>query len=295
MDGAEVMSMEVLIDVLWDGLADGLRLIPFLLITYVIMEYLEHKTTTKTRAVMRRAGRLGPLAGSIAGAFPQCGFSAAASSLYAGGILTTGTLIAVFLSTSDEMLPVFISESVGIRQILMILGIKVVLGAVTGFVVDFVFRFRLVPIRYKEIHTMCESEHCGCEEGIFKSAVKHTVKIFIFIFIITVILNLLISFFGEENLTTFISDSPFMGPVFAGVIGLIPNCASSVVITQLFLNHLISFGTMMSGLLVAAGVGLLVLFRTNKRWKENLSILGILYVSGVLWGIVIDLVTKLIS
>lgn len=295
MDGAEVMSMEVLVDVLWDGLADSIRLIPFLLVTYVIMEYLEHKTTTRTRAIVRRAGRLGPLAGSIAGAFPQCGFSAAASSLYAGGLLTTGTLIAVFLSTSDEMLPVFISEAVDIRQIFVILGLKVVLGTVTGFVIDFVFRFRPFPIRYKEIHTMCESEHCGCEEGIFKSAVKHTVKIFVFIFIITVMLNALIFFFGEENLVTFMSKSPFMGPVLAGVIGLIPNCASSVVITQLFLNHLISFGTMMSGLLVGAGVGLLVLFRTNKRWKENLSILGILYVSGVIWGIVLDIVMRFIS
>lgn len=288
------MTVEILTAVLWDGLVDSLKLIPFLLITYVIMEYLEHKTTTKTRAIVRRAGRLGPLAGSVAGAFPQCGFSAAASSLYAGGILTTGTLIAVFLSTSDEMLPVFLSEAVDIREILIILGIKIVLGTVTGFLVDFVFRFRPFPIRYKEIHTMCESEHCGCEEGIFKSAVKHTLKIFAFIFLITVLLNALIVFFGEERLSTFMSGRPLMGPVLAGVVGLIPNCASSVVITQLFLNHLISFGTMMSGLLVGAGVGLLVLFRTNKRWKENLSILGILYVSGVVWGIVTDVVMKLI-
>lgn len=288
------MTVEILTAVLWDGLVDSLKLIPFLLITYVIMEYLEHKTTTKTRAIVRRAGRLGPLAGSVAGAFPQCGFSAAASSLYAGGILTTGTLIAVFLSTSDEMLPVFLSEAVDIREILIILGIKIVLGTVTGFLVDFVFRFRPFPIRYKEIHTMCESEHCGCEEGIFKSAVKHTLKIFAFIFLITVLLNALVVFFGEERLSTFMSGRPLMGPVLAGVVGLIPNCASSVVITQLFLNHLISFGTMMSGLLVGAGVGLLVLFRTNKRWKENLSILGILYVSGVVWGIVTDVVMKLI-
>lgn len=282
------MSMEALTDVLWDGLIDSIRLVPFLLITYVIMEYVEHKTTTRIRAAVRRAGRLGPLAGSVAGVFPQCGFSAAASSLYAGGLLTTGTLIAVFLSTSDEMLPVFLSESVDIRAILFILGLKVAAGALTGFVVDVVFRLRSFPIRYKEIHTMCESEHCGCEEGIFKSAVKHTLKIFVFIFIITVILNMLIFFFGEEHLADLMSKSPFLGPVLAGIVGLIPNCASSVVITQLFLNHLISFGTMMAGLLVGAGVGLLVLFRTNKRWKENLSILGILYGSGVLWGIALN-------
>lgn len=287
------MSVKILMEVLLDGLIDSLKLVPFLFVTYLIMEYLEHKTSTKTRAVVRRAGKLGPLAGSVAGVFPQCGFSAAASSLYAGGIITTGTLIAVFLSTSDEMLPIFISEAVSIRIIVLIIGIKIIIGGITGFLVDFVFRFRPAPIRYKEIHSMCESEHCGCEDGIFKSAVKHTLKIFIFIVIITSALNLLIAFFGEERLAMFMSGHPFAAPLLSGVVGLIPNCAASVVITQLFLNHMISFGAMMSGLLVGAGVGLLVLFRTNKRWREDLSILGMLYVSGVVWGILLDFVVNI--
>lgn len=285
------MSAKILMEASLDGLFDSIKLVPFLFVTYLIMEYLEHKTSARTHAFIRKAGRLGPLAGSVAGAFPQCGFSAAASSLYAGGIITAGTLVAVFLSTSDEMLPIFISEAVDIRAIAFILGIKIVIGVIMGFFIDFVFRFRPAPIRYKEIHNMCENEHCGCEDGIFKSAVKHTLKIFIFIFIITSALGLLIAVFGEERLAAFMSGHLFAGPLLSGIIGLIPNCAASVVITQLYLNHMIGFGTMMSGLLVGAGVGLLVLFRTNKRWRENLSILGMLYVSGVVWGIILDLLS----
>lgn len=276
-----------------DAGLDTIKLVPFLLITYLIMEYLEHKTSTRTRSIVRRAGRLGPLVGSVAGVFPQCGFSAAASNLYAGGILTTGTLVAVFLSTSDEMLPIFLSEAVDARLILTVLGLKAALGMITGFLIDFIFRFRPSSIRYKEIHTMCESEHCGCEESIFKSSIRHTIKIVLFIFLCSFVLNMLIVLGGEEQLTAFLSDKPIVGPVLAGIVGLIPNCASSVVITQLYLNELISFGTMMSGLLVGAGVGLLVLFQANKRWKENLFILCILYGSGVVWGIILDLVIRI--
>ena len=281
------INVETWIDLLLDACLDCVKLLPFLLGAYVIMEYLEHKTSTKTRAVVRKAGKLGPLAGGLAGIFPQCGFSAAASNLYAGGIITMGTLLAVFLSTSDEMLPIFISEAVDIRVVLVILGMKAAMGMLTGFLVDFVFRFRPSPIRYKEIHTRCESEHCGCDRGIFRSALVHTGKIFVFILLFTVILNVLI---GEERLAGFMSGRPLLGPALAGVVGLIPNCASSVVITQLYLSRLISFGTMMSGLLVGAGAGLLVLFQTNRKWKENLLVLTILYVTGTVWGILLDVI-----
>ncbi len=285
------IQMETLIDLLLDACMDSIKLLPFLMAAYVIMEYLEHKTSTKTRAVVRKAGRLGPLAGGLAGIFPQCGFSAAASNLYAGGIITMGTLLAVFLSTSDEMLPIFISEAVDARIVLVILGMKAVMGILTGFFVDFVFRFRPSPIRYKEIHTRCESEHCGCDRGIFRSALVHTGKIFLFILLFTIVLNVLVALIGEERLAAFMSGQPLLGPVLAGIVGLIPNCASSVVITQLYLNEFISFGPMMSGLLVGAGAGLLVLFHTNRRWKENLLRLSILYVSGTGWGIFIDVFT----
>ena len=281
------INVETWIDLLLDACLDCVKLLPFFLTAYVIMEYLEHKTSTKTRAVVRKAGKLGPLAGGLAGIFPQCGFSAAASNLYAGGIITMGTLLAVFLSTSDEMLPIFISEAVDIRVVLVILGMKAAMGMLTGFLVDFVFRFRPSPIRYKEIHTRCESEHCGCDRGIFRSALVHTGKIFVFILLFTVILNVLI---GEERLAGFMSGRPLLGPALAGVVGLIPNCASSVVITQLYLSRLISFGTMMSGLLVGAGAGLLVLFQTTRKWKENLLVLTILYVTGTVWGILLDVI-----
>jgi hypothetical protein len=163
-----------------------------------------------------------------------------------------------------------------------------VLGVITGFFVDFLFRFKPSFIRYKEIHSMCESEHCGCDEGIFLPAVKHTLKIVLFIFIVSFVLNLLIAWGGEQWLSEFMTERTVLGPVLAGIVGLIPNCASSVIITQLYSSHILGLGTMMSGLLVGAGVGLLVLFRTNKNWKENLAILGILYVSGVFWGILLN-------
>lgn len=285
------MSIDTIADLLYDALLDSLKLLPFLLVTYIVMEYLEHKTSTKTRAVVRKAGRLGPLAGSLAGAFPQCGFSAAAANLYAGGVVSAGTLVAVFLSTSDEMLPIFVSESVDTQIILAILGMKIVLGMVTGFFVDFIFRLRPSMIRYKDIHTVCESEHCGCEKSVFKSAVRHTVKIFVIIFFVSAVLNFLIVLCGEDRLARMMTEQPFLGPVLAGIAGLIPNCASSVTITQLYIHHLISFGSMMSGLLVGAGVGLLVLFQVNKKWRENILILGILYFSGVTWGMLLDLFT----
>lgn len=285
------MSIETITDLLYDALLDSLKLLPFLLVTYLVMEYLEHKTSTKTRAVVRKAGRLGPLAGSLAGVFPQCGFSAAAANLYAGGVVSAGTLLAVFLSTSDEMLPIFISESVDTQIILTILGMKIVLGMATGFFVDFIFRLRPSMLRYKDIHTMCESEHCGCEKSVFKSAVRHTVKIIVIIFVVSAVLNFLIALCGEDRLVRMMTGQSFLGPVLAGIVGLIPNCASSVAITQLYIHHLISFGSMMSGLLVGAGVGLLVLFQVNKKWRENFLILAILYVSGVAWGMLLDLFT----
>lgn len=285
------MSIETIADILCDALLDSLKLLPFLLVTYLVMEYLEHKTSTKTRAVVRKAGRLGPLAGSLAGVFPQCGFSAAAANLYAGGVVSAGTLLAVFLSTSDEMLPIFISESVNTQIILTILAMKIVLGMVTGFLVDFIFRLRPSMLRYKDIHTMCESEHCGCEKSVFKSAVRHTVKIIAIIFVVSALLNFFIVLCGEDRLVRMMTGQPFLGPVLAGIVGLIPNCASSVTITQLYIHRLISFGSMMSGLLVGAGVGLLVLFQVNKKWRENMLILGVLYVSGVTWGLLLDLFT----
>lgn len=278
-------------DIIMDTLKDGIRLLPFLFITYIIMEYIEHKMSGKTRHAVQASGRFGPLIGSIAGIFPQCGFSAAAASLYAGHVITRGTLIAIFLSTSDEMLPVLISQKAPMNMILSILGMKVVIGMVAGFAIDFVFSIiKKEPEHEMDIHHMCEHDHCHCESGnsILKSAIIHTAQIFFFIIVISFVLNLVIAGIGEENLSGIILNRPLIGSLISGVVGLIPNCAASVIITQLYIEGTMSVGAMMSGLLVGAGVGLIVLYRTNDSLKENLRITGILYVCGVAAGVLID-------
>lgn len=282
--------IERLLASLTDALLDTLKILPFLFLTYLIMEWLEHKTGSRTQAAIRRAGKMGPFFGGILGIFPQCGFSAAASNLYAGGLITAGTLVAVFLSTSDEMLPIFISEAVPVGTILNVLAVKMLLGIISGFVLDFLcHRLLRKEIRYKNIHTMCESEHCRCEEGIFPSAVRHTLQITLFIFLITVALNILIEGIGEDRLSDLVLNIPVAGELIAGLIGLIPNCAASVVITQLYLEGIIGAGPMMTGLLAGAGVGVLLLCRMNHgRMKQNIGIIVFLYTSSVLWGILID-------
>ena len=276
-------------DIILDTLKDGIRLLPFLLITYIIMEYMEHKMSAHTRHVVQASGRFGPLIGSIAGIFPQCGFSAAAASFYAGRVISRGTLIAIFLSTSDEMLPVLISQKAPVNMILSILGMKLVIGMIAGFLVDLVFSsVKKAPEPEMDIHHMCEHDHCHCEEGILKSAVVHTAQIFFFIILISFILNLVIALIGEDSLSQIILNRPVFGAVISGIVGLIPNCAASVIITQLYLDGAMSFGSMMAGLLVGAGVGLIVLYRSNDSVRENLRITGILYGIGVVAGIAID-------
>lgn len=286
-----------MIDVILDTLIDSVKLLPFLFITYLIMEFIEHKTGEKAKNIIKKSGKFGPLFGGILGIFPQCGFSAAAASLYAGKVITLGTLIAIFLSTSDEMLPVLISEAAPISTILQILGIKLAIGIVIGFLVDLIGQAltkrkqeKKEEVVEEEIGHICEHEHCHCEEGILKSSVKHTINIFIFIIIISFIINTIIYFIGEENLSNLILNMPIVGPIIAGLVGLIPNCAGSVILTQLYLEQVISFGSMIGGLLVGSGIGILILFRVNKDVKENFKILGLLYIIGVICGIIIDLI-----
>ncbi len=283
-------------EVALDALIDSVKLLPFLFVTYLAMEYLEHKTSDKSNQLVERSGKFGPLYGSLLGIVPQCGFSAAATNLYAGRVITLGTLIAIYLSTSDEMLPILISEKVSILLILKILFVKVVIGMIAGFAIDFIhqkflrFTHMKDPHHLPDIHHMCEHEHCHCDEkGIFPSALKHTVEIFVYILVISFLLNLVIAYIGEDTLSSFILNRPVIGELAAGLIGLIPNCAASVVITQLYLEGLLSAGPMMAGLLVSAGVGLLVLFKVNDHPRENLKILGLLYAIGVVSGLLIEL------
>ena len=278
-------------DAILDSLIDTVKLIPFLLITYIIMEFIEHKTSHKTKDAIKKSGHFGPLIGGILGVVPQCGFSAAASSLYSARIITLGTLIAVFLSTSDEMLPILISEAVDVRIILSILGIKLVIAVIVGFIIDLFFRKKFETSEDEpEIKDLCEHEHCHCEHGIFKSALKHTINITLYIFIISLVLNIIIYFIGEDNLAHILNSTPVIGPIIASLVGLIPNCASSVIITQLYLSKVLNFATMIAGLLVNTGVGLLILFRTNKDLKENIKITVLLFAIGVIFGIIFDLI-----
>ena len=269
---------------------DSVKLRPFLFFTYLLMELLEHTTGGKVQNKIKNAGKVGPLWGGLLGIMPQCGFSAAAASLYAGRVITVGTLLAVFLSTSDEMLPIFISESVAPATIIKILGAKVCIAIISGFLAELVY-VNVFKKKEKDmdIHVVCEEEHCSCEDGVLKSALKHTLKIFVYILLITFILTLVIEMIGEDHLAVVFQNIPVVGEMIAALVGLIPNCASSVVITELYLSGIIGAGAMMSGLLVNAGVGLLVLFRLNRNWKQNAGIMAALYGFGVVWGVIIEL------
>lgn len=277
-----------MIDAFLDAGTDSLKLLPFLFLTYLAMEWMEHLSGDRLQKKVSAAGKWGPLWGSLLGAVPQCGFSAAAGSLYSGRVITPGTLIAVFLSTSDEMLPVLISKEAAPAMILKILGAKAGIGVISGFAVDYISGS--VMKRKKEnvdIHKICEHEHCNCREGVLKSAIRHTVKIFIYILLVSLLLNLAIGLAGEQRLVSAFSMAPVAGEMMAALVGMVPNCASSVVITELYLQGIIDSGAMMAGLLCNAGVGMLVLFRLNESRKENFRILWLLYFIGVFWGIII--------
>ncbi len=276
----------MIMEIIMDSFIDSMRLVPFLFAAYLVMEYLEHKAGNKMQQAIRRAGKGGPVIGGVLGIFPQCGFSAAASNLYAGRIITLGTLMAVFLSTSDEMLPIMISENAGAGMIAKVLAVKLLVAVTAGFVIDLIFSGNKKEM---QIEHLCEQHHCHCENGIWKSALHHTVEIFLYILVISLALNLLIMWIGEEALGSIILDRPVVGTLIAGLVGLIPNCAASVVITQLYLNGVLGAGGMIAGLLSGSGVGILVLLRVNDDRGENLRVIGLLYAIGVAAGIAAEL------
>ena len=272
-----------------DALLDTIKLLPYLLITFILLELLEHKLTKKNEKILIKTKKRGPILGGLLGSLPQCGFSSMAASLFSSRIITMGTLIAVFLSTSDEMLPIMISEKVNILLVLKIIGFKIIVGIIIGFIIDLIYKKKTEEREH--IHDLCENEHCDCEhDGIIISSIKHTLKIALFILIANIIINLVIFKVGEDKLGSILLHHNISTYFLASLIGLIPNCAGSVVITELYLSKLISVGTMLSGLLTGSGIGILLLFRTNKHLKENLSILSIIYFVGVIVGLIVDLV-----
>ncbi len=280
--------VEYLYEALLDAVIDTVKLLPFLFLTYLLMEFLEHRTGERAERFIARAGWLGPIIGGLTGALPQCGFSAAAAGLYAGRVVTAGTLVAVFLSTSDEMVAVMLSSSAAdptvLPRLLTVLAVKIVCAIAVGFAVDLILRRKSTG----EIGELCDHEGCHChEQGILRSSLIHTAKIVGFIFAVTLIINTVIFFVGEDKLGALLHDLPVVGEIVAGLIGLIPNCAASVVLTQLYLSGTLTAGQLLSGLFTGAGVGLLVLFRVNRPLRDSLLMLSILYISGVALGLLL--------
>lgn len=279
-----------MLEIIEDTLKDSIRLLPFLFIAYLLMEYLEHKTSKKSKEIVKKSGKVGPLVGGALGAFPQCGFSVMASNLYAARIITVGTLVAIMLATSDEMLPLLLSEGTDIGIVMKMLAIKVIIGIIAGFTIDYILRNRTVKKEQEIMHEMCEHDRCNCEEGIFLSSIKHTLSIFLFILLFTFVLNTIIYYIGEDTLANLFSKNIVLGPVVASIIGLIPNCAASVVITELYISSTITLGATIAGLLSSSGLALLILFKNNKNLKENIYILLTLLGIGIFSGIIIDLI-----
>ena len=307
--------MDLFLDCLLDAALDTLRLVPFLLVTYFALVALEYKAGAKTREVVARAGASGPAIGAVLGAVPQCGFSAAAATLWAGRVITLGTLFAAFLSTSDEMLPIFLAEQVDPMTILKIMGVKLMIGMIMGFVVDAAVRLARRDREKLRIHELCERDHCHCNgecdaceqnpelaydyqhdeehehhhehSSILRSALKHTAQVTVFIFLITLVLDGALEVVGEDAIGAFLGSNPVLSVFGSALVGLIPNCAASVVIAQLYVDGALGAGAMMAGLLVSAGVGLLVLFRTNRQVRQNLIVLAGLWATGVFWGLII--------
>lgn len=356
--------MDLLIDILLDAGKDTLSLVPFLLVTYLALETLEHVAGDRVNGAIKRAGAAGPVVGSLLGMVPQCGFSAMAATLYAGRVVTLGTLVAVFLSTSDEMLPLLLAEQVPVQTMAMLLASKALIALVTGFIVDAAIRGLRRNVRAHaairrtvlgtaanpahvncahddhtggdiidevaeagvsadHIHELCERDHCGCDEdeddhghdhshdhghadkhehhhdhghshegapilSIIRSAISHTVQVSVFIFLVTLILVAVLETFGESAIEQFLRGNETLAVLGSALVGLIPNCSASVVITQLYLEGALQLATMLAGTLISAGVGYLVLFRTNRSARENAVFLVMMYVIGASWGLILS-------
>lgn len=277
-------------EVVWHGFLDTLKLVLFLFLTYLLMEFIEHKASDKARKVMGGAGNFGPLVGGLFGAVPQCGFSAAAANLYTARVMTLGTLIAVFLSTSDEMLPIMLAGNIKISSVLLILLYKCAVGIAVGYAIDLTLRLMKAPKEQINIDEICDNDGCKCEDGILKSAIHHTISVSLFILAVTLALNSAIFFIGHDALSGSVFALPVISHIICAVVGLIPNCASSVALTELAMSGVISVGAMMSGLFAGAGVGILILFKMNKRIKENIIVVALLVAIGAIFGILADVI-----
>lgn len=301
--------MDAIVDALLEGLKDTLEIVPFLFVTYLAMEALEHVAAQKTQEWVTRAGHAGPILGALLGAIPQCGFSAMGATLFSARVVSMGTLFAVILSTSDEMLPVFLAGGAAPAQIAALVGAKVAVGMVFGLAVDAMMHLTARDgDGHAHIHELCEYDHCHCDDtpashsapadknprfhtwlSIGRSALRHTVQVTLFVLVITLVLEVAVDLVGESAVANIAGSHPLQATLVCALVGLIPNCGASVALSELYMAGTIGFGPAFAGLLVSGGVGLLVLFRTNHHPKQNLAITAALWCIGVVCGLVATL------
>ena len=293
--------MDFLLHVLEHSVLDTLALVPLLFLTYLAMEAIEHVASDRVCGAVERSGKAGPVVGAALGALPQCGFSAMAATLYAGRVVTLGTLVAVVLSTSDEMVPVFLAHQEPLGRLIAIMAFKVVVGIAVGLVVDVVLRaWHRAGDGHVHIHELCEREHCHCDDdhdhahehahgrwSIVRSALVHTVQVTLFILVVTFVFGLAIEYVGQDALGALLANHPVRATFVSALVGLIPNCAASVAITELYLDGVLATGPMLAGLLASGGVGLLVLWRTNADARQNALITAFVYVVAVGVGLLV--------
>lgn len=275
-----------MLEIIFDTLKDTLKLLPFLWVAFLIIELFEHKFYKKSKMLVEKSGKFGPLLGGVLGCFPQCGFSVLATNLYVTRIISLGTLISIYLSTSDEMLPILLAHGSSFSEIFKLLCIKVVIGIVSGVLIDFFFRKKQSVM----ISDLCRDEDCHCENGIVISSLKHTIHTLVFIILVSFLLNIVMFNGGREFLSNILLNDSLLAPFVVSLIGLIPNCASSVVITELYLSGVLSLASAMAGLLTGSGVALLVLFKSNRDKRENIRILLLVYLIGVVSGLILELI-----
>ncbi len=282
----KMMNLIAIKNIVIDSITDSLELFPFLLGAYLMLEYLERRNDLKSMNLIHNAGRFGPIVGSLVGLIPQCGFAAVASNFYAARAISVGTLMAIYLTTSDEMLPILISNAIPVGVIFKILGLKFLFGVSIGLICDATINKSYQTV---DIEKLCEEADCHCAgHGIWKPALYHALRITLFVFAVTLALNALLEFLGEDLLHNIVFKRPIIGPIIAACIGLIPNCSASVAVTQLWVEGAMNFGSLISGLLAGGGVGILVLFKVNSNRLENIKIISILYISAVICGILTE-------
>lgn len=281
------MNLTLFFDAAADALMDSLRMLPFLFAAFLILEGIEHYSSSLLPKIFSRK-KAGPAAGALLGCIPQCGFSALVSSLYCGGLVTVGTLIAVYLSTSDEAILILMARPNQAGIVLRLLFTKLVIAVCAGYLVDFLWNRTAHPD--KHVEDLCE--HCGCHEhrGILLPALNHSLKLFLFVFLFTAVLNITIELIGLDILSRMLLGGSLFQPFLTALLGMLPNCAASILITQLLLDGVISFGAAVAGLCTGAGVGLIILFKTNRNLRENLTVIGILYIISVFSGILVSFI-----